>query len=212
MLELPVHPRLARLLLAARQCGRPREGAAVAALLSEKDIRARDAFATAGARRGRSATARGTSDVFDRLDRLDEAEAARFGPSLRSRGIDPGAARQVALVRQQLLGRDRHRHAHDVPAMGVDEDDDDAILKWLLLAYPDRVVKRRGAEQTGLMVGGRGVRLEPESVVRDAELFLALDAREDRRRDRWRSGSAWRAWCGWNGSSSFSPSICAASG
>jgi ATP-dependent helicase HrpB len=31
------------------------------------------------------------------------------------------------------------------------------------------------------MVGGRGVRLGPESVVRDAELYLALDAREDRR-------------------------------
>ena len=31
------------------------------------------------------------------------------------------------------------------------------------------------------MVGGRGVRLEPTSVVRDAEFFLALDPREDRR-------------------------------
>ena len=31
------------------------------------------------------------------------------------------------------------------------------------------------------MVGGRGVRLAPESVVRDAEFFLALDPREDRR-------------------------------
>jgi ATP-dependent helicase HrpB len=31
------------------------------------------------------------------------------------------------------------------------------------------------------MVGGRGVRLEPESVVREADLFLALDPRDDRR-------------------------------
>jgi ATP-dependent helicase HrpB len=31
------------------------------------------------------------------------------------------------------------------------------------------------------MVGGRGLRLDPESAVREAELFLALDAREDRR-------------------------------
>ena len=60
-------------------------------------------------------------------------------------------------------------------------DDDEAVLKWLLLAYPDRVVKRRGADRTGVMVGGRGVRLGPESVVRDADLYLALDAREDRR-------------------------------
>jgi ATP-dependent helicase HrpB len=53
-----------------------------------------------------------------------------------------------------------------------------------LLAYPDRLVKRRGAAGTGLMVGGRGVRLAPGSVIRDAELYLALDAREDSRGPR----------------------------
>ena len=31
------------------------------------------------------------------------------------------------------------------------------------------------------MVGGRGVCLGPESVVGDADLFVAIDAREDRR-------------------------------
>src|ERR1700716_4221078 len=55
------------------------------------------------------------------------------------------------------------------------------MLRWLLLAYPDRVVRRRGGEATGVMVGGRGVRLAPESVVREAEFFVALDPREDRR-------------------------------
>src|SRR5205823_8971131 len=38
MLALPVHPRLARLLLAAADEGMLRQGAAIAALLSEKDI------------------------------------------------------------------------------------------------------------------------------------------------------------------------------
>jgi ATP-dependent helicase HrpB len=55
------------------------------------------------------------------------------------------------------------------------------MLKWLLLAYPDRVVKRRGAPRTGLMTGGRGVRLSHASVLHDPELYLALDAREDSR-------------------------------
>jgi ATP-dependent helicase HrpB len=55
------------------------------------------------------------------------------------------------------------------------------MLRWTLLAYPDRVARRRGGESTGVMVGGRGVRLEPSSVVRDAEFFLALDPREVRR-------------------------------
>jgi ATP-dependent helicase HrpB len=38
MLALPVHPRLARLLIASANEGRVAEGAALAALLSEKDI------------------------------------------------------------------------------------------------------------------------------------------------------------------------------
>ncbi len=180
MLALPVHPRLARLLVAARQTGRLTQGAAVAALLSERDIRTRDFVAgPAGASPARQSTASGLSDVLDRLDRLAEAEGMRFAPSLRSRGTDPVAARQVALLRDELLGR--HRRHHGKRSRTHDEQDDEVVLKWLLLAYPDRVVKRRGAERTGVMVGGRGVRLAPESVVRDAELFLALDAREDRR-------------------------------
>ncbi len=111
---------------------------------------------------------------------LAEAEAARFASSLRSRGIDPAAARQVALVRDDLLGRQR-RGPRTGAHPGSHSHDDEAMLRWLLLAYPDRVVRRRGSDRTGVMVGGRGVRLAPESVVGDAELFLALDAREDRR-------------------------------
>jgi len=179
MLGLPVHPRLARLLVAARRVGRARDGATIAALLSEKDIRPRDGFATAAVDHARRQTAVGCSDILDRLDLQTEAESARFAPSLRSRGIDPAAARQVALVRDQLLGRDRR--PADAAARAGDPKGDEEMLKWLLLAYPDRVVKRRGADRTGVMVGGRGARLAPESVVRDAEFYLALDAREDRR-------------------------------
>jgi ATP-dependent helicase HrpB len=180
MLSLPIHPRLARLLVAARECGRGREGATVAALLSERDIRARDSSAAPG--RSPTATTAATcrSDVVDRLDMLALAETVRFSHSLRSRGIDPGAARQIALVRDDLIRRDRH-HERNVARPGDVDDDDVEVLKWLLLAYPDRVVKRRGVERTGVMVGGRGVRLGTESRVCDAELYLALDAREDRR-------------------------------
>jgi ATP-dependent helicase HrpB len=179
MLALPIHPRLARLLVAARQDGRVRKGAAVAALLSERDIRVRDGAGATGANPARRSAASGLSDMLDLLDMLGEAEAMRFSPSLRSRGIDPGAARQVARLRDDLLRRDRQHRTN--PVHRNDDDDDEAVLRWLLLAYPDRVVKRRGTERTGVMVGGRGVRLEPESVVRDAEFYLALDAREDRR-------------------------------
>jgi ATP-dependent helicase HrpB len=183
MIALPVHPRLARLLIAARDVGAARAGAAIAAILSEKDLLARDGPSrygpgtAQGTGRDRLRSRIGRSDVLERLDLLAEAERARFAPALRHTGIDPRSARQVAQARDQLL-RELGR-THDRP--GGANVDEDAVLKWLLLAFPDRVVKRRGAAGGGLMVGGRGARLGPDSVVREAELFLALDARTDRR-------------------------------
>ncbi len=56
------------------------------------------------------------------------------------------------------------------------------LLRLLLLAYPDRVARRRaGDASAGVMVGGRGVRLDPQSVVRAAEFFLAIDLNDERR-------------------------------
>ena len=171
ILDVPAHPRLARLLIEAGEMGCLAEGAALAALLSEKDILTRDF--------GRDARpeVHAASDVLIRLDRFDEAERARFAPSLRDRGIDPAAARQAAKVRDDLL-----RVARRLPGRGKNEPTEDDLLRLVLLAYPDRVVRRRSGDgTTGLMVGGRGVRLDRESVVRDSEFFLALDPREDRR-------------------------------
>ena len=179
MLELPIHPRLARLLLAAKHSGRFRDGASIAALLSERDIRTRDDALGLIAHGGRVPAGTSPSDVLDRLDLLDEADARHFAPALKSRGIDPATARQVALLRDDLLRRGRS-HAIGVASI-PDRSDDEVMLKWLLLAFPDRVVKQRGAARAGVMVGGRGVQLGPESVVREADLYLALDAREDRR-------------------------------
>jgi ATP-dependent helicase HrpB len=178
ILALPVHPRLARLLVAARRCDRARDGATIAALLSEKDIRLNETRERTESKGGRRLANGSGSDILDRLDLMAEAEAAKFAPSLRSRGIDPTAARQVARLRDDLLGRASGR-AHRAKASAYDTDDE--LLKCVLLAYPDRVVRRRGLPGTGVMVGGRGVCLGPESSVRDADLFVAIDAREDRR-------------------------------
>jgi len=174
LLGVPAHPRVGRLLIEAARSGAVREGASLAALLSEKDILARSF--------GRDARpeVHSESDLLVRLDRLEEAERARFAPGLRDRGIDPAAARQVAWVRDDLLRV--ARRLPGPPVGGPAGFDEETLLRLILLAYPDRVVRRRGGDgSTGVMVGGRGVRLDPESVVRDAEFFLALDPREDRR-------------------------------
>jgi ATP-dependent helicase HrpB len=169
LLEIPAPPRLARLLLEACRNGLPREGASIAALLSEKDILTRGIchqFKT-----------HGPSDLLVRLDLLTDAEARRFSTSLRDLGIDPAAARRVAQVRDDFL---RHARRWPVGHVPLGQEPDDILLKLLLVAFPDRVCRRRTLDpKAGLMVGGRGVRLEPESVVREGDLFLALDPRED---------------------------------
>jgi len=183
MLDLPVHPRLARLLLAATDSRRTSEGAALVALLAEKEILLEAPAERSPFSSRHNALASGPCDLLPRLDLLAEAEASRFAPAvLRARGIDPVAARRVTRLRDELqrlvsLGTGNLPHP-------LGDDDQEAPLRWLLLAYPDRVARRRGAEGTAVMVGGRGVRLHPSSRVRDREFFVALDPREERRQGK----------------------------
>ena len=88
--------------------------------------------------------------------------------------LDRPEARSVARVRDELLRIAKRLH---VAARSSDED---ALLKLVLLAYPDRVARRRQAD-SATMVGGGGVRLDKQSVVHDWEFFIAADARHDER-------------------------------
>ena len=78
----------------------------------------------------------------------------------------PGAPSAPAITRA--------REAPDAP--GAAEARDDALLRSLLAAYPDRVARRRAPhEPRGLMVGGRGVRLAEQSAVTAAEFFVCVE-------------------------------------
>lgn len=184
MANLPLHPRLARLLIDAVDSNRAEEGATLAALLSERDLRLRDRTATF---RDRRPTEISSSDLLPRLELLDYATKRNFHPSLEDDGIEPAAARQVARTKQELLSR--------LPPPSKTKRSD--IPQDLLLsAYPDRVCLRRSSDPSaGLMVGnwgghggtgggnggGIGILLAPESSVRQGNFFLALDVREDDR-------------------------------
>jgi len=191
IMALPTHPRLARLLIAAADAGLLEQGAAVAALLAEKDI----AWEERGTPRWmRQTKTIGPSDLLIRLDLLKQADKSRFAAHLRDGGIDPVSARQAAKARDDLLriaqnaerrtGSDE-RGRTNTPPFSVHRaavSDDDIIMRLALLAYPDRVCRRRASDPAaGAMVGGTGVRLAAESVVRQHEFFLALDARQDQR-------------------------------
>jgi ATP-dependent helicase HrpB len=183
MLELPLHPRLARILLAvAPEAGDAelRSACAMVALIGERDL------LLAEHRRGDRPSA--DSDLDERLELLAEAERARFARGRCARiGVHAGAARAAAQLRDQLQRRVTARRSSmddgQLPLPGRDDRDSQATLRdrdrWLrrllLAGFPDRVARRRDeGSARALLVGGRGVALGPQSVVREASIFLAL--------------------------------------
>ncbi len=159
MARLPIHPRLARLLIEGHQAGRTREAALLAALLSE-----RDPFV-----RGLSSRRASRSDLLDRLGVLEGFER-RDG--FEGERLNAGAARFVLRARDQLAEKAKK----ELGDGGKRGDDDAVLLRALLAAYPDRVARRREPRSPrAVMVGGRGVRLAEESAVLEAELFLCVD-------------------------------------
>jgi ATP-dependent helicase HrpB len=161
MARLPVHPRLARLLVEGHRRGHPREAALLAALLAERDPFPRTPRG-AGPRRA------SRSDLLDRLDALEAFERRNAFDG----DLNAGAARFVLKARDQLLDLARRELSPPLPV----REGDDSLLRSLLAAYPDRVARRREPRSPrGVMVGGRGVRLADDSAVLEDPLFLCVD-------------------------------------
>jgi ATP-dependent helicase HrpB len=77
-------------------------------------------------------------------------------------------------VRDQLLRGIRSVAVGDVERSAISPDE--ALLRVLLAAFPDRVARRRAGDRSrGLIVGGKGVRLASSCGVREAPLFVCID-------------------------------------
>ncbi len=168
MAKLPLHPRLARMMLEGQRLGHADRAALAAAILSERDPFERFSTSTS------VASAPSQSDVLDRVEALEAFET--HGTKEFALGhLHGGAARFILRARDQLLKtlrqefRDRFHVQYEVDA-------DEAVLRSLLVAYPDRVARRRRHDPNrGRMVGGRGVRLARQSRVADSDLFVGVD-------------------------------------
>jgi ATP-dependent helicase HrpB len=170
--RLPVHPRLGRLLVEGQRLGCPDRVALAAALLSERDPFTRALDQPRPAEGQRHAT---RSDVLDRLETLEEFERHRRITS--SLGVLNRNAAHFVLRARDQLARSLRQEARKTPRPGEQtEDPDEAVLRALLAAFPDRVARRREpGSRRGVMVGGRGVRLAPSSGVTEPELFVCVD-------------------------------------
>ena len=171
MLELPVHPRLSRLLLECEARSIGRVGALAAALLSDRDV-----LLSSRARFGQGAQADawvGPSDLLSRIEFVERLQAERFDASLaRNEQLDLGVARRASQVQKRLMHKLRN------VGRGLEnEEDEQALGMAVLCAFPDRVAKRRRAAGAEVVFSrGGSAALSEQSEVREAEFMVVIEA------------------------------------
>ncbi len=175
MLAFPVHPRYARMLLAADEYGCVEEVAAVAALTQGRPI-LRRADAAAQQQRDKLTDEENRSDLLVLLRALRFAEGVRFDVGQCSGpGIHAGAAREASALARQFL---QIAKAEGL-SVGLREADPEAVQRCILAGFPDQVALRvdAGTLRCNLVHGRKGV-LARESVAQDSPLLVACEVRE----------------------------------
>lgn len=159
MVELPFHPRLARMLLEARERGLAALGCDLAALLTERDV----------LREGRGS--RG-ADLGERVAALGVWRERGEGAA-RAAGADPVACARVDRAARQA------RAVLGIGPRGGERSDAKAVGLLLASAYPERVAQRQpGPDPRYRLAGGRGARLSPDDPLGVSPYLVAasLDA------------------------------------
>ncbi len=157
MAELPVHPRIARMLLRGRDMVAVGPAAVLAALLAERDI----------FRYGPGEVA-----PLCESDLLERYEAITDRGLRRDARVQAVAVRAVERTAAQLLRLMGTKDPGQVKALPGDEE---TAARLLLAAYPDRVARQReeGSDRY-LLANGRGARLSRKSGVRNRSWILAV--------------------------------------
>ncbi|HET9764925.1 MAG TPA: ATP-dependent helicase HrpB, partial [Casimicrobiaceae bacterium] len=157
MAALPIHPRLAHMLLGARAQGAARLACDVAALLSERDIL-------------RGVDGPADADLSLRLDAMRHPESIRAGAE-----IDRDGLRRVRAESERLARHIGATASADTPTAR------DMVGVLLALAYPDRIAQRRpGARARYLLRNGRGAELTGAQLLSQSGYIVAA-ALDDRR-------------------------------
>jgi ATP-dependent helicase HrpB len=148
--KVGAHPRLAHMLVKARDLGSPRLASDLAAILSERDI-----LRTAASR-----------DVDLRL----RVSALRGDVHALPPGIDV-ANRALTQARRRSADWQRE-FAHGVPE---NTDPHEATGMILALAYPDRIGRARGDAGRYVLANGRGARFAEPQALSKSEFIVAAE-------------------------------------
>ena len=192
--QLPVQPRIGKLLLVSEQLGCTAQATLAAALLSERSPFSSPAAHSSHHAHNNHASSQNQSthapcscDIYDRVEALEEFE--RTGRTSFSLGeLHRAAARRILQVRQQLarmverlgsapdLSGQRNAALAKNLATNTGTDSDVLLRRALFAAFADRLARRREpGSARGVMLGGRGVRIAPSSAVSAAEFFVCVE-------------------------------------
>ena len=174
MAAFPLHPRIAKLLLAAEGLDTVSEACFAAAILQGEGVWAKKS----GKERERWVEEGDWSDFEADWRAMVAAEKAGFrAESCRAMGIQGRNAREVQATWKQLCGLAKGK------GMKVDrvrfEWNGEALAKAVLSAFGDRVGVRLGeATLSSRLVGKRKGKLDETSVARFSQVFVACEATE----------------------------------
>ena len=158
MARLPLHPRLARMLLRSRELGCPGLGCDLATLLSERDIIRRSPPANYGLER-----------AFDVCERIELVEEWRTTGRCHA-AADIGALKNIERVSRQLL-RLLGKHT----GLQTNNDISEMVSRLLVVAYPDRLARQRENEAGRyLLANGRGARLATKGPIFSSSYIIGV--------------------------------------
>jgi ATP-dependent helicase HrpB len=179
MAELPLHPRLAALLLEADALGCPEEGCLLAALLEGRPLFERTADrAVEKAREALLAAAETAgSDHLALLFAWQAAAGHDFDPRwARAHGLHAGAARQAGQTARQLQALLQRLERPRVPTAALTPE---ALEQILLAGFADHVARRLNPRNYAVETArGRRGEVDRHSLARDAPWVLGTDLQE----------------------------------
>ena len=175
MLAFPVHPRYARMLLAAQEYDCVHDACLIAALTQGRDLLLRNPGPDVISLRDDLFGGKGWSDFWILMRAWNYASANQFRmDALRKAGIHGVTARQVGPLHEQFL-RIAKEEGLDIEPRKVK---DEALQKCILIGFSDRVGRMdQGTLRCELVHGRRGT-LARDSVVRQNPFVVVAEIRE----------------------------------
>jgi ATP-dependent helicase HrpB len=177
--QLPLPPRLARMVVDAAASGEAALAAEIAVVLTERGLGGNDAdvnHRVDALGRDRSRRAQEARGMARRWAEIAESNSQPYGRSAPSARGAAGRTGVGGSAPDSVSRAGASPHPRSLPAAlraGVGEQGERSVGALLALAYPDRIAKSRGAGGSFLLANGRGASVDPASALA-REPFLAV--------------------------------------